>query len=444
MWRSCFINRASFECICNPGFYSSDNNRNVCEKENCQKNPSLCHLNANCHSINGTNTCVCKTGYHGNGTTCIKTEFLLSVEFNGIQRIFFDGKLKTVVELINYGLQFDIDCIEGRVYYYKFRKILSAFYDGTDSRSFITEEDISDLQGLAIDSISRLVYWHSYKKSAIEVASLNNPMMRTVLVADESLRFLRNIAVDPIRGKLYWILNNRFSSKIEMSELDGTAREILFTLPSGLDAQTLAVLPNSGDLCFNCYDRKQGSKLMCIDFHSKEVRNITVTSLRIDRITATNDSIYWYDGGSKTIEGIDSDGRRHPSVHCEPGGYVNKLIALENYCPQGINPCQMNNGECPVKTKTVVETHKKAASQPIIPKPPTTIEMTNARIRRQVAEEAWRNRQRNAPLPQNLPPVLTAVSAAISSAASGGIMLPPRANAKINPAEYKCKWLRNP
>ncbi|XP_055837413.1 nidogen-like [Episyrphus balteatus] len=133
-----------------------------------------------------------------------------------------------------------------------------------------------------------------------------------------------------------------------MSELDGTAREILFTLPFGLDAYTLAVFPNSGDLCFNCYDRGNGSKLMCMDLHSKEVRNIAVTLSRIGGITATNDSIYWYDSGSTTIEGIDSNGRRHPSLHCDPGDNVGKLIALENYCPQGINPCQMNNGGCPL------------------------------------------------------------------------------------------------
>ncbi|XP_055855173.1 nidogen-like [Episyrphus balteatus] len=166
------IDRALFECKCNPG-YSSDNNRNVCEKDTCKQNPSLCHQNANCLSINGTNTCVCKTGYQGSGTTCIKTEFLLSVDHSGIQRLSFDGKLISVVENIDVnGL--DIDCIKGRVYYYKACDIFSANYDGTDSRLFITE--------------------------AIEVASLNNPKMRTVLVADESLDSFKNFVIDPIRG----------------------------------------------------------------------------------------------------------------------------------------------------------------------------------------------------------------------------------------------------
>ncbi|XP_055837414.1 nidogen-like [Episyrphus balteatus] len=133
-----------------------------------------------------------------------------------------------------------------------------------------------------------------------------------------------------------------------MSELDGTAREILFTIPEDLNIQSMAVLLNSGDLCFNGYDGE--FKLMCIDFHSKEVRNIAVTSSSIDRITATNNSIYWHNYDSKAFEGVYSDGTRHPSIHFDPGYYVDKLIALEDYCPQGINPCQMNNGGCPLDT----------------------------------------------------------------------------------------------
>lgn len=62
--------------------------------------------------------------------------------------------------------------------------------------------DIQSVEGLAIDWLSRNVYWTDSKKDTIEVASLDNNKLRKVLVK-EGLVNPRGIAVHPSRGSVF-------------------------------------------------------------------------------------------------------------------------------------------------------------------------------------------------------------------------------------------------
>lgn len=53
-------------------------------------------------------------------------------------------------------------------------------------------------EGIAIDSISRRLYWTDSVKDTIEVASLEDPKLRTILI-NKHLVNPRGIAVDPYR-----------------------------------------------------------------------------------------------------------------------------------------------------------------------------------------------------------------------------------------------------
>lgn len=116
----------------------------------------------------------------------------------------------------------DKDCSRGRVYWSDIssRQILSANYNGTDKLEFIqngnlsgikmyTEESISFLfvlfvcvadilspEGVAIDWISRRIYWTDSAKDTIEVASLDDPTLRATVIS-KNLVNPRGIAVDP-------------------------------------------------------------------------------------------------------------------------------------------------------------------------------------------------------------------------------------------------------
>lgn len=58
--------------------------------------------------------------------------------------------------------------------------------------------DIESPEGIAIDSISRRLYWTDSVKDTIEVASLDDPSLRAVII-NKQLVNPRGIAVDPYR-----------------------------------------------------------------------------------------------------------------------------------------------------------------------------------------------------------------------------------------------------
>lgn len=74
--------------------------------------------------------------------------------------------------------------------------ISSMTYNGSDSKVFVT--DVSSSEGLAIDWVSRNIFWTDSNKETVEVANLDT-QKRKVLVS-EGLVNPRGIAAHPYRG----------------------------------------------------------------------------------------------------------------------------------------------------------------------------------------------------------------------------------------------------
>lgn len=91
----------------------------------------------------------------------------------------------------------DKDCSQGRVYWsdITMKQIASSKYDGSEKQIFMGEDIISP-EGVAVDWISRRLYWTDSTKDTIEVANLDDPKQRSVIVR-EHLVNPRGIAVDP-------------------------------------------------------------------------------------------------------------------------------------------------------------------------------------------------------------------------------------------------------
>lgn len=91
----------------------------------------------------------------------------------------------------------DKDCAEGKVYWSDIsaKSIFSSKYDGTEKETFINSDTVSP-EGVAIDWVSRRLYWTDSGKDTIEVASLDNSTLRSVLI-NKGLVNPRGIALDP-------------------------------------------------------------------------------------------------------------------------------------------------------------------------------------------------------------------------------------------------------
>ncbi|XP_037942070.1 nidogen-like [Teleopsis dalmanni] len=339
---------ARYECQCIAGYHGDGY---VCiEEQNCLNTPHMCDMNAKCLSTNTGLICVCNQGFYGNGSVCLERQqhdsgFLLVSQGVVIVRVPLNGKNVRPISVASMAIGLDKDCVEGRVYWgdISAKKIVSAKYDGTDMRSFITE-DVESPEGIAIDSISRRIYWTDSVKDTIEVASLEDPTLRAVIVS-KNLVNPRGIAVDPFREKLYWSDWNRESPKIEMSDLDGTGRELVLGKDSVTLPNSLVVLENTGELCFADAGTK---KVECIDAYSKQLRTISNELTYPFGLSFMHDQFYWTDWTTKKLESVDSLGKRQKGMQTPFFGShkMYGMAAVDNNCPQQSSPCQINNGNC--------------------------------------------------------------------------------------------------
>lgn len=186
----------------------------------------------------------------------------------------------------------DKDCAEGRIYFSDIsaKQIFSCKYDGTDRKPFITK-DILSPEGVAVDWISRRLYWTDSSKDTIEVASLEDPNLRAVIVS-KYLVNPRGIAVDPHQSKLYWSDWNREGPKIEWANLDGTERQVLVSGPQVELPNSIQVSPGTGELCYADAGTK---KIECVDTYTKHVRTVASNLTYPFGLAVTDDHFYWTD-----------------------------------------------------------------------------------------------------------------------------------------------------
>ncbi|KAG4067397.1 hypothetical protein HA402_011951, partial [Bradysia odoriphaga] len=344
-----YRNTSIYECVCDVG-YTGDGF--TCELEiNCQNQPSLCSENAQCVPTSAGLQCVCQVGFIGNGSVCSKppsleSGFLLLSQGVATVRIPFDGKRGQPVSMSNMAIGLDKDCSQGRVYWSDIsnKQIVSVKYDGTDRQIFI-KDDILSPEGIAVDWINRRLYWTDSTKDTIEVASLDDPKLRTVVVRKHLVN-PRGLAVDPHQNKLYWSDWNRDGPKIEWSNLDGTEREILLTDPDVKLPNSLAISQSTGELCFADAGTK---KVECIDTYSpRAVRTIAANLSYPFGLTVTDDQFYWTDWTTKKIESVDHQGNRLTPISSPLFGNhkMYGITAVVEKCPLFYSPCQVNNGDC--------------------------------------------------------------------------------------------------
>ncbi|XP_059616809.1 nidogen [Phlebotomus argentipes] len=338
-----------YECVCDPGF---EGDGFVCRRElNCVIDPRMCHPQATCVASGSGVKCICNQGYIGNGTFCAEvqqheTGFLLISQGVAVVRVPFSATRGRPVSMSQMAIGVDNDCTEGRVYWSDIssKNIMSSKYDGSDKKVFISE-DILSPEGIAVDWISRRIYWTDSTKDTIEVASLDDPKLRAVIIRKDLVN-PRGIAVDPHHGKIYWSDWNRAQPKIEWANLDGTAREILLTQPQVMLPNSLAIFQKSGELC---YADAGNMQLGCIDTYSKSHR-VVVSNLSYPfGLAISDDHFYWTDWSTKRIESIDLMGNRKMGISGPLFGShkMYGMTAVTAECPMYFSECQVNNGDCP-------------------------------------------------------------------------------------------------
>lgn len=337
----------SYRCRCRPGF-DGDGTSCIPSGDNCQRNPSVCDVNANCVSNGDIYVCQCNSGFRGDGKICYRTsseDYLILSQGKTISRVNInqeDGPGQLILyqpdQLI---VAVDSDCADGSIYYTNVVEgsIYHMAANGSNLKRIVS--GLKSPEGLSIDWVSRNMYWTDSELDCIEVSRLNGTSRKRLF--DRELVNPRSIVVNPQRGRMYWTDWNRGAPKIEVANMDGTNRKVFvesdLRLPNGL---TIDLYSSQV-----CWGDAGTSQVECIREDGVGRVLLTDAAPYPFGLSYHGNNVFWTDWSEKAVMEISRGGSPRATLEIPVGGN-GRLYGLTSVteCPRINNACSVNNGGC--------------------------------------------------------------------------------------------------
>ncbi|XP_051787046.1 low-density lipoprotein receptor-related protein 1B [Erpetoichthys calabaricus] len=249
----------------------------------------------------------------------------------------------------------DYDALEERLYWadVKTQTIKRAYVNGTGLETVIVG-DLLNVCGLAIDWISRNMYWVSseYDESQINIARLDGSLKTSIIHGIDKPKCL---VVHPLKGKLYWTDGNT----INMANMDGSNSKILHQNqkePVGLSidyaANKLYWISSGNGTINRC--NLDGSNLEVLQSMKKELTKATA-------LAVMDSKLWWADETSGTLGTTNKKDGRNPIILRNKTTGVVHMKIYDKDGQKGSNPCQQNNGGCSQLCLPTSETTRSCA-----------------------------------------------------------------------------------
>lgn len=264
------------------------------------------------------------------------------------------GSSPVIVQSSQVASGIDIDCMKGQVYWSDTtnKMIRRAGIDGKGVETLLSG-DLSFPEGIAVDWVSRNIYFTDPGRDTIEVASLEDGT-RMKLLADTEVapRSPRGIAVHPGIGRVFWTDWDRDEPKIEMANLDGTDRQTL--VDNGLgEPNSLAVDYESWEVCWADAGSKATGltpRIECIGVNRSNRRLVIELpeGSQPYGLALTPDSILWTDWNRRNQRAGVHRADKRTGIQQVPVRYglshIGKpydLVNVPEGCPRDVNnSCQ--------------------------------------------------------------------------------------------------------
>ncbi|KAK3092564.1 hypothetical protein FSP39_004468 [Pinctada imbricata] len=379
-----------YRCRCNRG-YDGDGLTCVPQGDNCHRDSRVCDVNAACVPNGNAYICVCNPGYRGNGKQCQQVadsdDYLLVSRGYTISKVTLDqdsgageriryntGMLSGVYycdiyllvskgytiskvtldqdsgagERIRYNtdelvVALDTDCSDDMFYWTDAMggTIKASKLDGSDATTIVT--GLNSPEGIAIDYVSRNMFWTDSELDVVEVSRLNGTYRKRLF--DSDMVNPRAIVVNPQRGKIYWTDWHRGAPRIESANMDGTDRKVFVNddlgLPNGLaiDLYTQQV----------CWGDAGVQRIECMREDGVGRRVITDAAPYPFSLVSSGRNFYWSDWSMEGVLSSDSGGNLAEEMLQLPVGGNGRLYGLtmvSTQCPRVTNACARDNGGC--------------------------------------------------------------------------------------------------
>ncbi|XP_067287104.1 nidogen-1-like isoform X2 [Pseudorasbora parva] len=225
------------------------------------------------------------------------------------------------------------DCVEQMVYWSDITQpaISRAAAMKGGQTSVIINRDLGSPEGLAVDPVSRRLFWTDSVLDRIEVSQLDGSDRR--LLFDSDLINPRPIIADPAHRLLYWADWNRDGPKIERSSLDGSGRTVLvrdgLALPNALTFD-----PQSRQLCWADAGTR---RVECVDPVSGVRRKLS-DGIQYPFAMATDGrKLYYTDWRREAVVAMDRhDGREVEEFLPQRRSRTYGITVTYPQCPAGV------------------------------------------------------------------------------------------------------------
>ncbi|XP_059178824.1 low-density lipoprotein receptor-related protein 2-like isoform X2 [Physella acuta] len=324
---------------------------NPCQNDHCSH---LCLLSPRPTGY----SCACPIGMQLDGTahTCVKdsSEILLFMQSRFIAGIKLGSTNVTgivPVSSISSGQDFDFDSKEGFIYYVEKTNgsLKRIQLNGRNTSEFVPTAVIGSPNAIAIDWMSRNLFWANAAAGLMEVMRLDGKEhYRKVLLSNSGRR--RDVAnplslcVDPGRGLLYWGDGGvpGVPAKIAVVEMDGSNPRVL--LLGGIRTPMYMTL-----------DTQTQSLYFTDTFHNK-LQRYYIKSGSISQVVSSgspqgvvfhNNRLYYYDSIYETINRAPYPSIRTAAVLRSNIKGVGALkVYYDRHESGDTNACSVNNGGC--------------------------------------------------------------------------------------------------
>jgi sugar lactone lactonase YvrE len=193
------------------------------------------------------------------------------------------------------------------------RSIRRANLDGTDPQLIHQGATANNILGIALDLINDKVYWTDGDNDTIRRSNLDGSSMETLYQATTTIRDLRDIAVDPFGGKMYWV-NYVGNSRLNWANLDGSNAQTFVPLTVQYEALSIDFVHRKLYWSVSGFS----PRIARANLDGTNVENVLFGSSIVDPVGLVVDGVagkmYWTEVNNSRIRRANLDGSQIETV----------------------------------------------------------------------------------------------------------------------------------
>ncbi|XP_037379377.1 low-density lipoprotein receptor-related protein 2 [Talpa occidentalis] len=353
--QNCTDTLTSFYCSCRPGYKLLSDQRSCEDIDECQETPFVC--SQKCENVMGSYICKCAPGYirEPDGKSCRQNSniepYLIFSNRYYLRNLTTDGHFYSLIlQGLGNAVALDFDRVEKRLYWIDAeKKVIERMFLNKTSREVVINHNLPAAEGLAVDWVARKLYWVDAHLRCLSVSDLNGQHRRKLAehCMDVNNTFCfenpRGIALHPQYGYVYWAdwAHRAYIARIGM---DGTNKSVIISTklewPNGI------TIDYTNDLIYWTDAHLGYIEYSDLEGHHRHTVYEGILPHPF-AITIFEDTVYWTDWNTKTVEKGNKYDGSHRMVLVNTTHKPYDIHVYHSYRqPIVNNPCGTNNGGC--------------------------------------------------------------------------------------------------